>query len=266
MTNVAAGAQPAMGGITRQSAVIIGIVATLVINSMATLLPINGQTTAEISDRFPLLITPPGYIFSIWGLIYTGLIAYGVFQALPSRRDDSRLQRVAWLFVVSCVANCAWILLWHYNQTALTVPVMVSLLLTLITIDRRIDHGTPLRIDEIICLRLPFSIYLGWISVATIVNLTVMLYDFGWSGFGVAPAIWTALLLAVSAVLSATMGLRKGDAAFALVVAWAASGIAAKNGAIPLVSSMAWVATVVSLLTAGVAIVLFFNRRRRMAR
>ena len=266
MTNIAAGTQPAMNGITRQGAVILGIVATLVINSMATLLPINGQTTAEISDRFPLLITPPGYIFSIWGLIYTGLIAYGVFQVLPSRRDDARLQRIAWLFVISCVANCAWILLWHYNQTALTVPVMLGLLLTLITIDRRIDRDAPLRIDEIIFLRLPFSIYLGWISVATIVNLTVMLYDGGWNGFGVAPEIWTALLLAVSTVLSATMGLRKGDAAFALVVAWAASGIAAKNAALPLVSSMAWVATIVSLLAAAVAIFLFFNRRRLATR
>lgn len=266
MTNIAAGTQPAMNGITRQGAVIFGIVATLVINSMATLLPINGQTTAEISDRFPLLITPPGYIFSIWGLIYTGLIAYGVFQALPSRRDDARLQRIAWLFVVSCVANCAWILLWHYNQTALTVPVMLGLLLALITIDRRIDRDAPLRIDEIICLRLPFSIYLGWISVATIVNLTVMLYDGGWNGFGVTPEIWTAILLAVSAVLSATMGLWKGDAAFSLVVAWAASGIAAKNAALPLVSSMAWVATIVSLLAAAAAILLFFNRRRMATR
>ncbi len=254
MTNAAAGTQPASADLARQGAVIAALAATIAVNAAANLLPLNGQATGEVSARFPVLITPPGYVFGIWGLIYSGLIAYAVYQALPSRRDSARLRRIAWPFVLSCAANIAWLLLWHYNKFGLTLGAMVGLLLALITVDRRLGRFGGQPAADLLFARLPFSVYLGWISVATIVNATVVLYDAGWDGAGLSPELWTTALLGVGAGLGATMGLREGDPAYPLVLAWAFAGVAGKNAATPLVGPAAWAATAVALLAAGVAL------------
>jgi benzodiazapine receptor len=264
MTNAAAGAQPATAAdVARQGAVIAALVATLAVNTAANLIPLNGQTTGEISDRFPVLITPPGYVFGIWGLIYTGLLAYGVYQALPARRDRERLRRIAWPFVLSCAANAAWIILWHYGQYRLTLGAMVGLLLALITIDRRLGPAGELPADDLVFARLPFSVYLGWISVATIVNATVVLYDAGWDGAPLSPEAWTAALLGVGAGLGAAVGVGRGDAAYPLVLAWAFAGVAQKNAGVPLVGPMAWAATAVAILAALAGLVRARSLRRQ---
>ncbi len=257
MTNIAAGTQSANSDLARQGAVIAALAATVATNALANILPLNGQNTGEISARFPVLITPPGYVFGIWGLIYTGLISYAVYQALPSRRENARLRRIAWPFVLSCAANIVWLLLWHYNQFGLTLGAMVGLLLALITIDRRLGKWGEQPLDETIFARLPFSVYLGWISVATIVNATVVLYNAGWDGMGVSPELWTTALLGVGAGLGATMGARQGDPAFPLVLAWAFAGIARNSADVPLVGPAAWVATAVAVLSAGAALLRF---------
>jgi tryptophan-rich sensory protein len=234
---------------------VAALVATIAVNAAANLLPLNGQTTGEISDRFPLLITPPGYVFSIWGLIYSGLIAYAIYQALPAQRDDEPLRRIAWPFVLSCAANIAWLLLWHYNQYGLTLGAMIGLLLALITIDLRLGHARGGPLARWLLVRVPFSIYLGWISVATIVNATVALTNAGWDGAGIGAETWTAGLIGVGAALGLAKGLRHGDAAYPLVLAWAFSGVALKNAGVPVVAWAAWAATGVTILAAGVALV-----------
>lgn len=255
MRDAAAGPLPATAAdVSRQGAVIAALAATLAVNAAATLLPLNGQTTGEISDRFPVLITPPGYVFSIWGLIYTGLIAYVIYQALPSRRDDPRLRRLAWPFILSCAANVAWLLLWHYNQFGLTLGAMLGLLFALIAADRQLGPMSAHRGADLLLARLPFSVYLGWASVATIVNASVVLYDAGWDGMGLGPEQWTAALLGAGAGLAAAMGLRRGDAAYPLVIAWAFAGVAGKHAATPLVGPAAWAATGVALLASGAAL------------
>lgn len=254
MTNVAAGSRPLSTDLARQGAVIAALTATLATNTLANLLPLNGQTTGEVSDRFPLLITPPGYVFGIWGLIYTGLIGYAIYQALPAQRDNPRLRQIAWPFVLSCAANIAWLLLWHHNQFGLTMGAMLSLLFALIAVDRRLGTMGEQSPADLILARLPFSVYLGWISVATIVNATVVLANAGWDGLGLSPELWTTGLLAVATGLGVTMGTREGDVAYPLVLAWAFAGIAAKNAATPLVGPAAWVATAVAVLAAGAAL------------
>ncbi|RRR71519.1 MAG: tryptophan-rich sensory protein [Candidatus Viridilinea halotolerans] len=236
--------------LARQGAVVAALGATVAMNTLANTLPLNGQKTGDISKRFPLMITPPGYVFSIWGLIYTGLITYAVYQALPAQRDQERLRRIAAPFIVSCVANSLWLVLWHHNKPKATVPVMLTLLASLITIDRRIGPAKDLTSDERIFVRTPFSIYLGWVSVATIVNITVALYDAGWDGCGVPPEAWTAGLLGTAGGLAATMGVKEGDVPFPLVVAWASSGIARKNADVPLVASMGWAVTALGIFAA----------------
>lgn len=254
MSDATAGATPATPDLARQGSVIAALAATLAVNTAANLLPLNGQTTGEISDRFPVLITPPGYVFSIWGLIYTGLIAYAIYQALPSRRDDPRLRRVAWPFVLSCAANVAWLLLWHYNQFGLTLGAMLGLLFALIVVDRRLGTFPEHAGADLIFARLPFSVYLGWISVATIVNATVVLYDVGWDGLGLSPELWTTGLIGAGAGLAAAMGLRQRDPAYPLVIAWALAGVAGKNAGTPLVGPAAWAGAAVALLAAGAAL------------
>lgn len=241
-------------GAARQGAVVAALAATIGVNGLANGLPLNGQTTGEISGRFPLLITPPGYVFGIWGVIYSGLIGYAVYQALPAQRDNERLRRIALPFIASCAANAGWIFLWHYNRVGLSVGAMLGLLLALITIDLRLGRvrGGPLA--ERLLVRLPFSVYLGWISVATIVNVAAALYATGWDGAPLSPEAWTAALLGVGTALGVAQGAGRGDAAYPLVLAWAFAGVASKNADVPLVGPAAWAATAVSLLSAVAAL------------
>src|SRR4030043_626994 len=153
----------------RQISVILTILATIVINALANALPINGQNTGEISDRFQVYFVPAGYVFSIWGLIYLGLIAFAIFQALPSQRENPRLRKVGWWIALGGFANIAWIFLWHYEQFPLTVIAMLVLLGSLILTYLRLGIGrSTAPAAEKFAVHLPFSIYLGWITVATV--------------------------------------------------------------------------------------------------
>jgi hypothetical protein len=154
-----------MKDLVRQITVIVSVAATIVINILANALPLNGLNTGEISDRFQVYFVPAGYVFSIWGLIYIGLIAYAVFQALPSQRDNPRLRATGYLVVLSGLANIAWIFLWHYEQFAWTLLAMFSLLGLLITIYLRLGTGvTKVSTAEKWAVRVPFSVYLGYRS------------------------------------------------------------------------------------------------------
>lgn len=239
------------GDIGRQAAVVAALAGTIAVNGLANALPLNGRTTGEISDQFPLKITPPGYVFAIWGLIYGGLIGYAIYQALPAQRDNERLRRVAWPFVLSCAANVAWLLLWHYGQYRLTLGAMIGLLISLIAINLRIGRGEPAPLAERLLARLPFSIYLGWISVATIINTGVALMDAGWDGGPLSDEQWTAGLIGTAGALSVTMGLGRRELGFPLVIAWALAGVAAKQAGEPLIATSAWAGVAASLIAAA---------------
>ena len=233
---------------------VILAVGTIVMNILANALPLNGQNTGEISDRFNVLFVPAGYVFSIWGLIYIGLIAYVVFQALPAQRNNPRLARVDALFVVASVANVAWLFFWHYNLFLLTLVAMLALLGSLIGIYLALGIGRIAVADaERWAVRVPFSIYLGWVSVATIANVTDVLDFVGWNGWGLEPAAWAALMLAVGVVLAALVAFTRHDTAFVLVFVWAYIGIALKQAATPLVALVAWPAAIVLALLVAVA-------------
>lgn len=237
----------------RQAAVAAAFAAVLATNTLANVLPLNGRTTGEVSNQYPIQITPPGYVFSIWSLIYLGMTGYATYQALPAQRANARLRKVAWPFVLSCAANIAWIFLWHYGFTKLTLAAMLGLLIALIVVYAGLDRGAPAPFPEWLLVRLPFSIYLGWIAVATIVNTTVVLYDTGWDGLGIDPQIWTSGLLATGAGLSMAVAPTQRDAAFALVSAWAFSGVAIKQKELNIVAPAAWTAAATALAAAGLA-------------
>jgi len=245
--------------IIRQVINVIALIATIAVNGLANALPLNGLTTGEISDRFRVYFVPAGYVFSIWSIIYVGLIAFVVYQALPAQRSNPRLRRVGYLFAVSCVANIAWLFLWHYEQFPATLLAMGALLASLIAIYLQLRQGgTPVTTAERWLVRLPFSIYLGWVSVATIANVTTTLDYLGWDGAGVAPPVWAVIMLGVGVLLALAMSLSQADVAYVLVLIWACVGIAVKQSAVPLVTYAALAAT-----GALVLVVVFTALRRR---
>jgi len=153
------------------------------------------------------------------------------------------------------VLNSVWLVLWQLLHIYWTVPLMIGLLLTLIVIYRRLHDGAPASAAERWLVRLPFSIYLGWISVATIANISDALLHAGWNGWGLADVTWTVIMLVIATGLGTVMLLRRGDLLYAAVLVWAFAGIAVHQSAEPVVSTAAWVAAgavaLVLLLTAG---------------
>jgi benzodiazapine receptor len=237
--------------LVRQISVVIAVAATLVVNALANILPLNGQNTGEISDRFKVYFVPAGYVFSIWGLIYIGMILFAVYQALPSQRHNPRLQRTGYWFVFSCLANIIWLFLWHYNQFPLTLLAMLSLLASLIIIYLRLGIGqVDVSPGERWLVHLTFSVYLGWVSVATIANVTDVLDYLGWNGWGIASPVWAVIMLVVATGLAVTMGIRRRDIAYMLVFIWAFIGIAIKQGDVALIRYSTWVLTVIVLIIA----------------
>jgi benzodiazapine receptor len=249
----------------RQSLTLLAVIAVIVINGLANALPLNGQTTGEISDRFQVYFVPAGYVFSIWGLIYVGLIAFAIYQALPAQRDNPRLGSIGYLFTLSCVANIAWIFLWHYEIFPLTLVAMLALLLLLIAIYLRLGIGR-VRVPtaQKWLVHVPFSIYLGWITVATIANVTSLLDYLNWSGWGISPEAWTVIMLIAGVAIASAVSLTRGDVAYMLVIVWAFAGIAVKHAGTPVVATTAWVTTVLVALMLVVGS-LFRKRLRKGA-
>jgi hypothetical protein len=221
---------------------LLAVFVTIAINTLADALPINGQGTGAISDQFQVYFVPAGYVFAIWGLIYLGLLAFGIYQALPAQRANPRLARIGWLFVLSCVANCAWIFLWHYELFTLTGLVIVLLLACLLAIYVRLDIGRQrVSTAERWCVDAVFSLYLGWVSVATIANLSDVLNTWGVAGAGPAAVAWTVALLAVGVGLAVALRWLRRDAVFGGVIVWAFIGIALKQTGTPTVALSAWI-------------------------
>lgn len=223
------------GDVVRPITVIVATIATIIVNYLANALPINGLQTGEISDRFDVLFVPAGYVFSIWGLIYLGLIGYSVYQALPAQRSTPVLRAIGPLYLLTAAANITWIFLWHYEQFLLTVPVMLLLLGTLIAIYARLTTFSPQSQAERWLIRVPFSIYLGWITVATVANATSVLDFLNWGGWGIAPVVWFGIILAVATAIGAAFAWLRRDVAYVAVLVWAFAGIAVKHSTVPFV-------------------------------
>jgi hypothetical protein len=239
----------------RQIAVVLSVLVTLVVNTLAIALPLNGLNTGEISDRFHVYFVPAGYVFSIWGLIYVGLIAFAIYQALPSQRENPRLRPTGWWVALSGLANSAWIFLWHYEQFPLTIVAMLVLLATLIITYLRLGIGrTSVSRAETWAVRVPMSVYLGWITVATVANVTELLDYLKWNGFGIAPETWMLIILAAVLVIAVAMNFTRRDVGYALVILWATAGIAIKHAAVAAVATPTWITFGLVLLTLIVAL------------
>lgn len=251
-----------LGDRLRQALCVLSVLGTIAGNALANTLPFNGQTTGAVSNRFDVLFVPSGYVFGIWGVLYLTWCVFAVYQFLPGNGAKPRLRSITWLFILSGPANVLWLLLWHYEYFFLTVITMLTLLGLLMAIYLRLDVG---RMQtgwvEKWCVDVPFSLYLAWISVATIANVTVFLTHIQWSGWGIPETVWAVIMIAIAASLGIVACLQRRDIAFVTVLVWAFIGIANKQAAVPSVYTTAWVAT--GVLAATVVIRLGFGLRAR---
>ncbi|MFX0196346.1 MAG: tryptophan-rich sensory protein, partial [Candidatus Hodarchaeota archaeon] len=220
---------------------IIAVVVTIIFNFLANALPLNRVTTEQVSDSYPNLFTPPGYVFVIWGVIYTLALLFMVYQARANQREEAYLREISFLYFIGALINISWLFLFHYSygvSTIFGVSVidLVLLLVVLLLIYGRLGIGTKeVSRNQKLAVHLPISVYLGWISLATIAaiasELNVLIPDIPMA----TQELWTAIMIIVALVLTLLMVDRRSDFAFGLVVIWASIGIAEKQSAIPLI-------------------------------
>jgi hypothetical protein len=213
---------------------LLGFAVMITVNALANILPIAGRTTGGVSAFTDNLFVPAGFTFSIWGLIYLLLAAF-VFTALIAAKNPviaGVTSRIGSLFFISCLLNSAWLFAWHHLQLIPSMILMVGLLVTLLAIYVRLENeGIADRSFASLTMRLPFRVYVGWISVATIANMAAVLTFYGFSGFGIDPQIWTATMVTVAALLGITMLFKSRDFAYPAVIIWALWGIYNKRTA-----------------------------------
>jgi hypothetical protein len=211
---------------------IINVLITIIVivfNVLANALPLNGLDTGEISDRFSIYFVPAGYVFSIWGLIYLGLIAFAVYQALPRNRDAAWLKKVTPFYLLGNSGNVVWLFLWHYEHFLITWVAMLTILGSLLVITTILFNQSETSRQYRWLVKAPFSLYLGWISVATVANLSQVLYYINWGGWGIAPEVWALIMLVVAAGIALLNLLIRKDKVYVLVFVWAYIGIAVKQ-------------------------------------
>lgn len=204
-------------------------VAMVAVNYLSNALPINGRTPAQVSDHYGNLFAPAGFAFSIWGPIYLLLGGYVAFQFTKRGRTMGELfERANVLFIATSVANVSWIFAWHYDFIGLSMLAMLALIVLLVAVSEVVRDAGPGLLEKAF-VRLPFSIYFGWISVATIANFAAYLVSVGWSGFGIPDSVWTSAMLLVGFVIGASRMFKNRDAAYGLVFVWAYFGILFKH-------------------------------------
>lgn len=222
----------------RQWANLIAILAAFLINVLANLVPFNRLTIGEISNTIfrNVKVIPANYAFAIWGLIYVGLFCFAGYQFLPQQRENLRLKRLGYALVLASLAQILWIFLFQFQMFFLSLCAMIGILNSLIIGYIRLRIGK-IRVSkrEHWLVDLPFSIYLGWISVATIVNVALVLDNWRWNGGGISPELWTVILLAVAGTIAAILMIERNEMAYPFVMMWAFCAIAVRQATQPLI-------------------------------
>jgi hypothetical protein len=211
--------------------VLVTFLGMIGVNAMANLLPINNMTTGAISEMYQNLFAPAGITFSIWGLIYLLLGAYTLYQFGlfgKGKISEKTIEKISFYFILTSIANMLWIFAWHYNFILLSVGLIVTMLYYLIKI-ADITNKQEFNIIERVCVCAPFTIYFGWITVATIANITVFLVSINWDGFGISPVIWTIFILLVGTIIGILRMFKDVNPAYGLVFVWAYLGIWIKH-------------------------------------
>lgn len=211
---------------------LVTFILMVTVNALANILPINGISSGAVSDAYFNLFAPIGFTFSIWGLIYSLLLVFTLYQGIGYFKKGfeakAYLRPVAIIFSLTSVINSTWIFAWHYRRIGISLILMALLLVGLIRINlilRKIELSSL----EKWTVGLPFSIYFGWITVASIANVTTYLVSINWNGFGIDPSLITMVVLTVGAIIGVLAIYAYRDIPFGLVILWAYYGILAKH-------------------------------------
>jgi hypothetical protein len=250
---------------------IAALILVIVINFLANALPIGGKTTGELSALYPSLFTPAGYVFSIWGVIYILLIIFAIYQARgifsdPKKYGNRFLYRIDLWFLVSCIGNASWIFAWHYQVVWLSMVLMLVILASLIIIYTRLGIGRRIvSKNERNMVHRPFSIYLGWITVATIANAATLLINYNWNGAGISEDIWASIMIAAATIITIIVLFSRKDILFSLVIIWAFGGIIYRQ----MNNESAFYSTIIFTAFAGIFLILttiIFRMVKRFAK
>jgi len=217
-----------------QAGNITAVIITIIVNGLANILPIGGKNTGELSDNIPNLFVPAGITFAIWGVIYVLIIIFAIYLAKDlfkkEKTTEPFLEKISYFFILASLANIIWIFLWHYEQVYLSLLIMLLLFFSLIIIYLRLNIGIEeVSIKEKLFVHVPISVYLGWITVATIANVTAVLVTAGWDGFGISEEIWTFLVIIVAAIITILVLVTRKDYVYSAVIIWALIGIYLKR-------------------------------------
>ncbi|MGI8811891.1 MAG: tryptophan-rich sensory protein [Pyrinomonadaceae bacterium] len=228
----------------RSYLVLAATIGTIAFNALAATGRIGGVTPKEISDHYPTLITPAGYAFSIWSLIYVGLICFSVYQMLP--RNIERYRKIRSLYILSCAFNCAWIYFWHSNQIGICLAIIVALAVTLFLINYQLQ--VPDSPGENWLVRSPFGIYFGWVTAASLVNFAVYLNFVGVKMSDPANTLLAVSLILIAAGLGIYMRARYLNYLYPLAIAWALTAIAVEQSGHTLVVTASAIGVIASLI------------------
>ena len=245
-----------------QSLNVLFFIGMVTVNALANSLPINNQTTGEISDKYPNLFVPAAITFAIWGVIYIMLALFILYQlGLFTKKSGVHRQSVEevgpW-FMISSIANIAWIFSWHYDLIYISLAVMVLLLISLIRIQSKVNKPEMTKSEQWFC-QIPFSIYFGWITVATLANVTAVLIYSGWTPLGLPESVWAIIMIGIAAVIALVHLLVKKDLAFGLATIWAFAGIFIKHIS-TFEANHPGVILTLSICTGMIVVVTFFSK------
>lgn len=209
----------------KQFLVVVATCGVIFVNYLAGTGRINHQTPEAISDKYPTLITPAGYAFAIWSLIYFGLAAFTIYQMLP--KNSARYAKIRTVYILNCAANCVWIYLWHYEQILASLAVMFLLLGTLVFINVKLLETESTA--EYWLARVPFNIYFGWITVAAILNFSVALVYLNVKTSDFTASVSASVLIVAATLLGIIIRFKLVNVAYPITIAWALTAIAVKQ-------------------------------------
>jgi hypothetical protein len=245
----------------------IGFLGTIIVNALAVTLPINNKTTGQLSDQYPNLFVPAGLTFSIWGVIYVLLAMFVIYQVIVTLKRNqealSDFKTIGCLFFFSSLLNMGWIFAWQYEVVPLSLAIMLLLLGSLLAIYLRLNIGRKASSrKQQYLVHLPFSVYLGWITIATIANVTAFLVDINWNGFGLSEQFWAVAVIIVGIAITLTVLATIQDIYYGLVVDWALLGILLKRLADPIHAQSVVIVTIVGLALITIGIVTRIARKK----
>ncbi len=228
----------------KQFLVIVATVGVIAFNYLAASGALGGIETGAVSDKYPTRVTPAGYAFAIWSLIYLGIAAFSIYQALPKNLERFRSLRTA--YISSCAANCAWLYFWHQEAILISVAMIFLLLGSLVYINARLR--TTETNGEFWLAKFPFGVYFGWVTAAAIVNAAIALVYLNVQVSDLLAVRLGAGLILIATALGIIIRFKLNNVFYSLAIAWALTAIAVEQSGQTLIVASAAVSVNILLI------------------